>query len=92
MFKFYFSMYFIIIGVSSRSVPTQMAIVAAAVATTAIAISTLSTKVATVVAAIAVVVLIIMGTRWWGGSGCVINAKTLGFLFFSLEIVKIPLI
>ncbi|KGN47023.1 serine/threonine-protein phosphatase 5 isoform X1 [Cucumis sativus] len=65
------------VGVSSTSVPTQMAIVAAAVATTAIAISTLSTKVATVVAAIAVVVLIIMGTRWWGGSGCVINAKTL---------------
>ncbi|XP_050935581.1 serine/threonine-protein phosphatase 5-like isoform X4 [Cucumis melo] len=65
------------IGVSSTSVPTQMAIVAAAVATTAIAISTLSTKVATVVAAVAVVVLIIMGTRLWGGSGCVINAKTL---------------
>lgn len=75
-----------------------MAIVAAAVATTAIAITTLSTKVATLVAAIAVVVLVIMGTRWWGGSGGVINAKTLGFVFvfafvsFSLEIVKIPLI
>ena len=58
-----------------------MAIVAAAVATTAVAISTLSAKVATLVAAIAVVVLIIMGTRWWGGSEGGINAKTLGFFF-----------
>ncbi|XP_022944343.1 serine/threonine-protein phosphatase 5-like [Cucurbita moschata] len=64
-------------GSSSTSLPTQMAIVAAAVATTAIAISTLSAKVATLVAAIAVVVLIIMGTRWWGGSEGGINAKTL---------------
>lgn len=64
-------------GSSSTSLPTQMAIVAAAVATTAIAISTLSTKVATLVAAIAVVVLATLGTRWWGGSEGRINAKTL---------------
>ncbi|XP_038901673.1 serine/threonine-protein phosphatase 5-like [Benincasa hispida] len=64
-------------GSNATSLPPQMAIVAAAVATTAIAISTLSTKAATLVAAIAVVVLVIMGTRWWGGSGGVINAKTL---------------
>ncbi|CAK9314701.1 unnamed protein product [Citrullus colocynthis] len=65
------------VGSTATSLPSQMAIVAAAVATTAIAITTLSTKVATLVAAIAVVVLVIMGTRWWGGSGGVINAKTL---------------
>lgn len=64
-------------GSTATSLPSQMVIVAAAVATTAIAITTLSTKVATLVAAIAVVVLVIMGTRWWGGSGGVINAKTL---------------
>lgn len=56
-----------------------MAIVAAAVAITAIAIATLSTEIATVVAAIAVVVLVILGTRWWGGSEVGTNAKTLGF-------------